>query len=57
MREKLPIDWDRVFDLRCKIKRGEGLSREEWVYCAKAFRADPERYAKLGQQVVGNVEK
>ena len=54
---KAVIDWDRVFDLRCKSRRGEGLSREEWVYCTKAFRNDPERYAKLGQQVVGNVEK
>ena len=57
MREKVVIDWDRVFDLRCKIKRGEGLSREEWVYCAKAFRADPERYAGLSKRVVGNVKK
>lgn len=45
------INWDRVFDLRCKSKRGEQLTDAELVLIKRAHAEDRERYAALDDRV------
>ncbi len=44
-------EWARVFDLRCRSKRGEMLPREEHALCVAAFEEDSKRYAALNRAV------
>lgn len=44
-------DWLKVFELRCKSKRGERLSGAEQRLVERAFRADETRYAALEPDV------
>jgi hypothetical protein len=44
-------DWDRVFDLRCRSKRGERLSDEDLEYLEYAHEVDRDRYASLNARV------
>ena len=39
------VDWNEVFNLRCRAKRGEHLSPEEHASCTAAWKADPGRYS------------
>ena len=41
------IDWDEVFDLRCKAKRGVALTVHEQRMISRAFGSDPERYSAM----------
>lgn len=43
-----PVDWKRVFDLRCRARRGESLSQEAHKLLTVAWRQDPDRYSALG---------
>jgi len=44
-------DWETVFKLRCKSKRGEHLSQQELRLCEAAIKADPRRYERMGVDV------
>lgn len=44
-------EWSKVFELRCKGKRGEHLSDDERSLVDRAYREDPDRYAALGPKV------
>lgn len=45
------LDWDEIFRLRCRSKRGESLTDEERALTQAAYDADPERYAGLEPDV------
>lgn len=45
------INWDRVFEIRCKSKRGEALSDAERDLFTRAYAADPKRYAAMDDDV------
>lgn len=47
----MTINWERVFDLRCKAKRGGLLTDEEQAEVQKAYHADPVRYVGLTPRV------
>jgi len=38
-------EWEKVFRIRCKSKRGQALSDEERDLVDRAFRQDRDRYA------------
>ncbi len=38
-------DWTWIFELRCKSKRGQELSKEEQALCARAFNEDRKKYS------------
>lgn len=40
-------DWKRVFDLRCRSKKGETLNRKDHAFCLRAMKSDPGRYSAL----------
>ncbi len=40
-------DWRTVFQLKCKSKRGETLSKQELALCMAALREDEDRYSDL----------
>ena len=40
-------EWRRVFQLRCRTKQGQEISKEELALTATAFREDPKRYSAL----------
>ena len=42
---------DRIFDLRCKCKRGEKITGKELNYCAKILEQYPEWYGSLDEAV------
>lgn len=44
-------EWRKVFELRCKSKRGHGLSENEQALVERAYRADPARYAAMNGEV------
>lgn len=50
-RELDAAEWSRVFELRCRSKRGEHLSPEDLALCKSAFISDPERYSTMTEQV------
>lgn len=45
------INWSKVFDVRCRSKRGERLTPEEQEFCRRAYEADPKRYAAMNADV------
>lgn len=45
------INWDRVFDVRCKSKRGERLTEAELELVKRAHAEDRARYAALDDRV------
>lgn len=44
-------DWERVFALRCRSKRGEYVSDEDRALLVAAHAADPDRYAGLNDDI------
>jgi hypothetical protein len=46
-----PIDWSKVFELRCEAKRGQRLTPEQQAYVEAAHAADPARYAEMSPEV------
>jgi hypothetical protein len=44
-------EWEKVFLLRCKIKRGETVVGEDWDLVKAAFDSDRKRYSALGADV------
>ena len=44
-------EWREVFQLRCKSKRGEELSREERALVDAAYREDEKRYGAMEDDV------
>lgn len=44
-------EWQRVFEIRCKGKRGERLSQDEERLAKRAFMEDQKRYAELSPAV------
>jgi len=44
-------EWETVFSLRCRSKRGERLAPEEQSLVDRAFKEDPSRYADLEPRV------
>ena len=45
------IDWEKVFDLRCRSKRGERLSDDQAALLVAAWKADKVRYSALTERV------
>lgn len=45
------VDWDKVFELRCRSKRGESLSEEQRALVERAWRTDPKRYNAMEEDV------
>jgi hypothetical protein len=45
------LDWEKVFDLRCRSKRGEHLSENDRALLSVAYVADPARYASLNNDI------
>lgn len=45
------LEWRKVFQLRCRAKRGEHLPPEDMKLLERAHRDDPERYASLRDAV------
>jgi hypothetical protein len=43
--------WERVFFLRCKSKRGESVTDEDQRLLVAAYRSDPGRYGDLNADV------
>jgi hypothetical protein len=46
-----PIDWNKVFELRCRSKRGERLWPEEHNLIEKAYKANPKKYGAMEKAV------
>ena len=44
-------DWLRVFEVRCKSKRGEALTEEQYALIQRAFKQDPKRYGEMDAEV------
>lgn len=44
-------DWDRVFKLRCRSKRGEYISPEDFEFMQRAWKSDKKRYGELDAKV------
>lgn len=44
-------EWRRVFQFRCKSKRGETLSKEERKLVDEAYASDKKRYGKMEPDV------
>jgi len=45
------LEWERVFNIRCRSKRGEGLSETEQAFVAAAYKDDHERYVGLNEKI------
>ena len=53
-RKPVPLteaEWRRVFDLRCKSKRGEYLSPEDRALTTRAWNEDEKRYGDMEADV------
>ena len=50
-REVSESDWSKVFDLRCRSKRGEHLSPEDRALLLAAYKVDATRYAAMSDDV------
>lgn len=48
---KSPIDWERVFELRCLSKQGFPIAQEQRELLQRAHALDPKRYAALDDKV------
>lgn len=46
-RKLTEAEWSKVFELRCRSKRGEYLSPEDRKLVDAAYKEDPDRYAEL----------
>jgi hypothetical protein len=44
-------EWDEVFRLRCRSKRGEYLSPDHQALLERAYKSDPKRYGELDRPV------
>lgn len=44
-------DWSRVFDVRCRTKRGKEVTADEHDLCYRAYKEDPGRYGVLDRKV------
>lgn len=44
-------DWDKIFKIRCRSKRGELTTQEESAFCRRGFEEDPDRYGKMDKEV------
>lgn len=44
-------EWRRVFDLRCRCKRGEHVAPEDMKLIRRAYAEDPARYTALEADV------
>ncbi len=44
-------EWEAVFRLRCRSKRGERLSRDDQARCEAAYAVDPARYAAMNDSI------
>lgn len=44
-------EWSRLFELRCRAKRGEYLPPEVSELFERAMRADPKRYSAMTEAV------
>ena len=44
-------EWRRVFDLRCRSKRGERISAADQALVEAAFQEDPDRYGRMEDDV------
>ncbi len=44
-------DWSRIFEIRCRSKRGERITPEELDQCRAARDADRERYVAMERDV------
>ena len=51
MSNKIEIDWLVIFDLRCRSKRGEQLSDEQFKLLNEAHKQDPERYKAMNEDI------
>ncbi len=53
MKKRKPesVDWEKVFKLRCRSKRGCDLTVEEMLYCHAAIEEDMKRYASMDKDV------
>ncbi len=44
-------DWQRVFEIRCRSKRGEHVPDDDMRLCETAYAEDGDRYTALGPRV------
>lgn len=44
-------EWERLFEIRCKTKRGEFLSEGERELVGRTYRSDRNRYAAMEPRV------
>jgi len=53
MRKRVLTEWEwtKVFNLRCRTKRGESITDEERALVEAAFASDRKRYAAMGPDV------
>lgn len=50
-RKLTEAEWGRVFDVRCRSKRGEALSDDDRALIGAAFASDKGRYAAMNGDV------
>jgi hypothetical protein len=50
-RKLTEAEWSRVFDIRCKTKRGERVSDDDMTLVMQAFAEDAKRYENLSSRV------
>lgn len=44
-------DWERVFKIRCKSKRGELFSEDERKFLIVAYNENPDRYSAMDDRI------
>lgn len=44
-------DWRRLFEARCRAKRGQHVSDEDRALFDAAFKSDPKRYGAMDEDV------
>jgi hypothetical protein len=47
MRSISEAEWQHVFSIRCRAKRGSAISSRELAFCEKARDQDPDRYRAM----------
>jgi hypothetical protein len=47
MKKLTESQWQEVFELRCRSKRGEEIGKRAHNLCMRAFKEDEERYSKM----------
>lgn len=50
-RKLTDAEWLKVFQLRCRSKQGQEISKEDRALVDAAFNEDPERYGALEPEV------